>query len=103
VTYLDDIADAIRARVPDDMVPSEDTDALFRIYAVLALAKGPAVQPADVHDAWAAWMRDRDPAHASIKPFAELDPDTRRMDEPFAEAIRAVSAERGLGRGPAGP
>jgi hypothetical protein len=77
------------------MVPSEDTDALFRLYAVLALAKGPAVEPSDVHDAWAAWMRERDPDHPSIRPFDELDADTRRMDEPFAEAIRTASAERG--------
>jgi hypothetical protein len=96
VTYLDDIADAIRARVPGEMIPSEDTDALFRLYAVLALAKGPAVEPADVHDAWAAWMRERDPDHPSIRPFDELDADTRRMDEPFAQAIRIASAERGL-------
>jgi len=96
VTYLDDIADAIRANVRGDLIPSEDTDALFRLYAVLALAKGCAVEPSDVHDAWAAWMREQDPEHPSIRPFSELDADTRRMDEPFVKAIRTVSAERGL-------
>jgi hypothetical protein len=97
VTYLDTIAAAIRANVPEDMIPGEDTEGLFRLYAVLALAKGAAVEPSNVHDAWAAWMRERDPDHPSIKPFDELDENTQRMDEPFARAIRAVSAERGLG------
>lgn len=99
MTYLDDIADAIRANIPEHLIPSEDTDALFRLYAVLALAKGPAVEPSDVHNAWAAWMHERDPNHPAIRPFDELDADTQRMDEPFARAIRAMSAEGGFGAG----
>ncbi len=59
---------------------------------MLALAKGRAVETADVHNAWAAWMQERDPAHRSLKPFEELDPETQASDEPFAEAIRAVAA-----------
>lgn len=99
MTYLDDIANAIRAAVPQHLIPNEDTDALFRLYAVLALAKGPAVEPPDVHNAWAAWMHERDPNHPAIRPYEELDADTQRMDEPFAQAITAVSAEAGFGAG----
>lgn len=97
MTYLDIIADAIRANVPEDIVPDGDVDGLFRLYAVLAFAKGPAIRPCDVHNAWAAWMREREPSHPSIRPFDELDAETRLMDEPFARAIRIVSAEHGLG------
>ncbi len=79
-------------QVPADLLPGGDTRALFRLYAVLALAKGRAVEAADADNAWAAWMQERDPDHRSLKPFEELDPETQASDEPFAEAIRAVAA-----------
>jgi hypothetical protein len=44
-------------------------------------------------------MHERDPNHPAIRPFDELDADTQRMDEPFARAIRAMSAEGGFGAG----
>lgn len=91
--YLDAIADDIRQRVSDDLLPDEDTSLLFRLYALLALSKGGAVSAADVHNAWALWIQERDPSHRSLKPFAELDAATQAADEPFVEAIRAV-AER---------
>jgi hypothetical protein len=93
VTYLDELAAEIERLVPRELIPQEDTGALFRLYAVLALAKGPAIDASDVHDAWAAWMQERDPGHRSLKPFDELDPETKASDEPFVRAIRAV-AER---------
>ncbi len=99
MTYLDELAIEIERQVPDDLLPDEDTAPLFRLYALLALAKGPAVNAIDVHNAWAAWMQERDPGHRSIKPFRELDAETQAADEPFVDAIRAV-AER-LGRIPA--
>jgi hypothetical protein len=96
---LDELASEIEREVPADVLPDGDTQSLFRLYALLALAKGRAVDAADVHNAWAAWMQDRDPDHRSIKPFRALDPGTQASDEPFVEAIRAV-AER-LDRTPA--
>jgi hypothetical protein len=95
MNYLDDTAQAIKALVPQDLLPDGDTETLFRIYAVLALAKGPQVDSEDVHNAWVAWMAERDPDHSSLKPFEELDADTRRSDEPYVQAIRAVAAEHG--------
>jgi hypothetical protein len=99
MTYLDELAAEIERRVPRDLLPEEDTGSLFRLYALLALSKGTTVNTTDVHNAWAAWMQERDPEHRSIKPFEELDPETQASDEPFVEAIRAV-AER-LERTPA--
>jgi hypothetical protein len=99
MTYLDELAADIEARVPRDLLPDEDTGSLFRLYALLALSKGATVNATDVHNAWAAWMQERHPDHRSIRPFEELDPETQAADEPFVDAIRAV-AER-LERTPA--
>jgi hypothetical protein len=65
---------------------------LFGLYAVLARVKGGRVTAADVHDAWSAWMADRNPTHRSRRPFAELDAETQAADEPFVAAIRAVAS-----------
>lgn len=99
MTYLDALATEIEHRVPRDLLPDDGTDSLFRLYALLVLAKGRAVSAVDVHNAWSAWMQERDPGHRSIKPFDELDADTQASDAPFVEAIRAVAEH--LGRIPA--
>lgn len=92
MTYLDDVAAEIEYLVPRELVPEgEDTSALFRLYALLALVKGSAVDAGDVHNAWSAWMQERNPDHRSIKPFDELDAETQASDEPFVRAIRAVA------------
>jgi hypothetical protein len=91
MTYLDTIADAIRAEVPERVIPDGDTGLLFRLYAVLALAKGADVSVADVHNAWAAWMTTIEPAHESIKPYDSLEGDVKREDRPFVDAIRRVA------------
>ena len=93
MTYLDELAAAIKAEVPKELLPDEgDVDDLFRIYALLARLKGQRVTGEDVHDAWAVWMLRRDSDHGSVKPFEELDPSTRREDRPFVEAIRKAAA-----------
>ena len=79
--------------MPADVLPDEDTGGLFRLYAVLALAKGSAVTGRDVHNAWSAWMLDKNPFHTSVRPFEELDPATQRADEPYVTAIRATAHE----------
>jgi hypothetical protein len=93
VNYLDDIAGRIREQVPKDLLPEGDTTALFRNYAVLALAMGPRVRLSDVHNAWVAWMLDLRPDHAAAVPFDELPPDVQRQDAPFANAIQRVVSE----------
>lgn len=91
MTYLDDLGAEIKRQVPPDLLPTGDTESLFRLYALLLLVKGTEVTARDVHNAWAAWMQGRDPGHRSIKPFAELDAQTKASDEPYAEAIRSVA------------
>lgn len=91
MNYVVDVAQRIKREVRPELIPEGDADSLFLLYAVLALAVGEKVRARDVHDAWAAWMSQQDPAHQSIKPFEELDEETQAQDEPFAEAIRRVS------------
>src|SRR5205807_2232851 len=63
LTYIDEIAAAIRRAVPAEALPDTGTEELFRMYAVLALAKGHDTALEDVHDAWSAWMSGLDPDH----------------------------------------
>ena len=92
MTYLDETAAAIKAGLSEDLIPDEQgLDDLFRLYALLAHVKGGHVMAEDVHDAWSLWMLRQDNDHESIKPFAALDPSTRREDLPFVEAIRKVA------------
>ena len=94
MTYLDALADEIRAAVPPDLVPDDDVTELFRVYAVLLLAKGDAVTGSDVHNAWVAWMLGRGERHPSLVPFADLNRPTQAEDRPFVLAIRAVARDR---------
>jgi hypothetical protein len=92
LNYLQEIADAIQAEVPADQLPSEDASTLFRIYAVLALAKGVGVTAEDVHNAWTAWMTASNPTHESVEPFDRLSRKVQSDDEPFVKAIRTVAS-----------
>ncbi|MGV0785884.1 hypothetical protein ABQF33_03070 [Mycolicibacterium sp. XJ2] len=94
MNYLDAIAKQIRDRVPVSELPDEDTHGLFRIYAVLLLAKGRLVNSEDVHNAWVAWMLEFKPSHESLVPYSELDTGTAADDEPYVGAIRSVAADR---------
>ena len=89
--YLDRLAEAIRQVVPPESLPDGDTSALFRIYAVLLLAKGQEVTRADVHNAWVAWMAGQDGDHESLVPFSGLDTETQAEDFPYVAAIRMVA------------
>lgn len=91
--YLDDIALAIRARIPEGRMPDEDTKDLLKIYAVLARAKGAEVTRSDVHDAWSAWMSTRNAAHESLVPFDLLPDHVKEQDASFADAIRAAALD----------
>jgi hypothetical protein len=91
MNYLDELGSRIRSQVPPRDLPNEDTESLFRLYAVLLLAKGDAVTSADVHNAWSAWMSDREGGHEALVPYDDLSPVTTAEDEPFVAAIRAVA------------
>lgn len=92
MNYITDIADAIQREVNPKYLPDQNTDSLFRIYAVLALAKGTGVTAEDVHNAWAAWISSTDPSHKSIQPFHALSLHVQNEDEPFVCAIRTVAS-----------
>lgn len=93
MTYLDDLAATIRGYAPANGLPTPKLDSLYRLYAVLALAKGEAVTAEDVHNAWAAWTQDSDTIHSEVRPFSELDHATQAEDAPYAEAIRSAARE----------
>jgi len=93
MNYISDIAERIRREVPPGALPKGDTDLLFLMYAVLALRVGKDVQAEDVHDTWSAWMTHLDPSHQSIKPFSQLDPQTKKTDQPFVDAIKKVATQ----------
>jgi len=95
MSYLDDLAVEIRSEVSDDAQPDEDSTDLYVMYAVLLLAKGEAVTPADVHNAWAAWKVLRGEDHESLRPFDELSDETKAEDAPFVNAIRRVAKRHG--------
>ena len=99
MTYLDALADEIRGAVAADALPDEDTSSLFRIYAVLLMAKGLEVTREDVHNAWVAWMLDKDQSHESMIPFATLPTETKDEDSPFVLAIQTIARRHALSDG----
>ena len=98
MTYLEEIATAIREAVASEALPDEDTTSLFLMYAVLLLAKGEEVSREDVHNAWVAWTISNGEDHESLVPFSELSSETQSEDSPFVVAIRTVT--RAMERNP---
>jgi hypothetical protein len=97
--YISELAQAIREQVPEQLRPTGREDLqLFRVYAVLARAKGCDVSPEDVHDAWCAWMAGQDPLHAALIPYHQLNVQQRQQDEPFVTAIVAAADSLKLSR-----
>ncbi len=98
MSYLDDVAGTIRKHVPHDALPQGDLAPLFRLYAVLVLAKGEAVTAEDVHNAWAAWMQTSEVDHRSLRPFVELDHGAQAADDPYVQAIHTAARELAISR-----
>lgn len=96
VNYLDLLAAEIQRTANPEANPPDEDLPLYRLYAVLALAKGQEVTAEDVHNAWAAWASDHDPNHRHLKPFKELSLNVQRKDERFVRAIHRVTAKLGL-------
>lgn len=86
MNYIDRVAQLIGEQIPDDAMPG-NPKVLLRLYAVLLLAKGEGITPADVHNAWSAWMAEQDPVHPSLVPFDDLPRHVAQDDEPFVRAI----------------
>lgn len=93
-TYLDETAHMIREEVPPSSLPddAQDLPQLFRLYALLVHVKGELVTASDVHDAWSSWMLGRGMDHAALRPYSDLDEETRKEDEPFLRAILTIAA-----------
>ena len=91
MTYVDDLAAAVRAELAAEDRPSSRGDELFRLYALLALVSGTETTLEDVHDAWSVWMSASDPEHPSLVPFGSLPASTQAQDRPFQEAIVRVA------------
>ncbi len=94
--YLEDLAAQILSRVPREDLPDENARLLFRLYAVLAIAKGSSVTRRDVHAAWVAWMTGVDPHHRALVAFEDLEFEDQEMDEPYVVAIREVALDNGF-------
>lgn len=93
--YLDNIAIRIRAHIPDERMPKGDANELLRLYAVLLRAKGADVTDSDIHDAWSAWMANRNKQHESLIAFRELTSNVQEEDRVFTKAVRLAAAELG--------
>ena len=74
---------------------------LLELYGFLALTTGTDTTRENVHDAWAVWKEEIDPAHRSLIPFEELTPDVQALDQPYVDAIHraAVTLTNGEGNG----
>ncbi len=96
-TYIDRLARRVYRAAGDGGHPSEAEMPLYRMYAVLVLAKGEETTRRDVHDAWAAWQAGIDPSHRSLVPFEGLLPRVQALDQPFVEAIHVVARQAGGG------
>ena len=94
--YLDDIAARIRKHIPDERMPKGHAEALLRTYAILLRSKGCDVTESDVHDAWSAWMAERDHKHVSLVAYDELPGAVRDEDRIFVTAIRRAADELGI-------
>ncbi|WP_278592621.1 RipA family octameric membrane protein [Marinobacter salarius] len=91
--YLADIAATIRSHIPEGRMPGEDSEGLLLLYATLLRVKGTSITNSDIHDAWAAWMAERDVTHISLIPYNELSEEVQEEDRVFATAVRKAAEE----------
>lgn len=91
MNYLDLLGAEIQRAADPDATPPDDDLPLYRLYAVLLLAKGEGVAFEDVHNAWAAWASDHQPDNRHLIPFKELSLSEQRKDEPYVKAIKQVA------------
>lgn len=90
MNYLDQLAAEIHARTESQ--PMEPYQwPLYRIYAVLCLAKGAAITAEDVHNAWAAFATVQWPDSPWLVPYEALPEDVQHMDDPYAAVLREMA------------
>lgn len=98
MNYLDLIAADIQRTADPESTPPDDDLPLYRLYAVLLLAKGQAVTLEDVHNAWAAWASDHEPESWNLKPFKQLSLNVQRKDQAYVDAILEVAGRLQINR-----
>lgn len=91
-SYIDKLATRIQSSIDLGAVDDEDL-LLYRIYAVLLLAKGKNVTSEDVHNAWAVWACEHEPDSRNLVPFKDLPEDVQHKDDPYAEIIRRIAEQ----------
>lgn len=91
MNYLELLGAEIQREADPESTPPDEDMPLYRLYALLLLAKGDEVTDEDVHNAWAAWATEHQPESNKIVPFKELSLRSQRKDDPYAEAIRRVA------------
>lgn len=96
--YLDKIAIDISKSADSDAIMSDEDLPLYRIYAVLLLAKGQDVTAEDVHNAWAAWACVYEPDSQNIIPFKELSHRVQQKDKLYVDTIHKVSKRMHIDR-----
>ncbi|MDP9410044.1 MAG: hypothetical protein M3P70_05980 [Actinomycetota bacterium] len=97
MNYLDKIAAEIQRTAHPSSTPPDEDLPLYRLYAILLLAKGQDVTLEDVHNAWVAWASDHHPESRHLIPFKELSLPIQRKDQKYVEAIREVAEQLRVG------
>lgn len=94
MNYIEDIAREIERQIEPGMRPSNDAQALYRLYSLLVLATGTQTTLENVHDAWSVWMTTVDARHPALVPFNKLSAEKQEEDRPYRDAIRRVAESR---------
>ncbi len=98
MNYLDKIAAEIQRTADQEAIPPDEDLPLYRLYAILLLAKGQEVTAEDVHNAWAAWASEHDPQSRHLLPFKELSLPVQHRDEKYVDAIHKVAERMRIGK-----
>lgn len=93
MNYIDEIASRIFTIAHGGGKFSEADAPLYRMYAVLCLAKGNQTTDEDVHNAWCAWVIEKYPEHKDAVPFGELRLEVQKGAELWRYAILTASWE----------
>lgn len=95
-SYIDRVAWMVY-RASGGVDPTAVETPLYRMYALLVLAKGVETTRRDVHDAWSAWQAGINQAHRNLVPFDELHPAVQALDQSYVDAIHRVALALGGG------
>lgn len=93
MNYIDALGNRIGLLLSPELRPKTNAESLYRLYALLALVKGRDVTLENVHDAWSLWKSATNPGHESIRPFSQLDTETREKDRPYVEVIQKLAIQ----------